>query len=83
MAGRNRENILPSFLQDSRRTVASTAVSLPSSEGFIDAGYGLCRPGIQMFDPGWRGPRARGPEDSGTLDAGADAVGVIERCSSL
>ena len=32
-----------------------------------------------MFDPGWRAPRARGPEDTGTLDAGADPVSVIDR----
>lgn len=32
-----------------------------------------------MFDLGFKGPRTRGPEDTGTLDQGADPLGVIER----
>lgn len=44
-----------------------------------DPGYGYCRPHIQMFDPGWRGYRARGPEDAGTADGGADSTGLIAR----
>lgn len=44
-----------------------------------DPGYGYCRPHIQMFDPGWRGYRTRGPEDAGTADAGADSTGLISR----
>ena len=35
-----------------------------------------------MFDPGWHAPRARGPEDTGTLDAGADPVSVIDRLAT-
>ena len=35
-----------------------------------------------MFDPGWKGPCARGPEDAGTLDGGADPSGVIHRLSA-
>ena len=49
------------------------------SLSFGCTGYGICRPGIQMFDPSWRAPRARGPEDTGTLDAGGDPIGVIDR----
>lgn len=50
---------------------------------FYFEGYGVCRPGIQMFDPSWREPRARGPEDTGTLDAGGDPIGVLDRQVNL
>ena len=43
------------------------------------AGYGFCRSHIQMFDPGFNGPKARGPEDEGTADFGGDPVGVLTR----
>ena len=42
-------------------------------------GYGLCRPWIQMFDPSWKSPRSRGPEDAGTLDGGGDPVGMMQK----
>ena len=43
------------------------------------AGYGYFRPHIRLFDPGWRGPQVRGPEDENTADFGNDPIGVIER----
>ncbi|KAK9828631.1 hypothetical protein WJX72_001195 [[Myrmecia] bisecta] len=44
-----------------------------------DPGYGFFRPHIRMFDPGWRGEIARGPEDEQTSDLGNDPGGIIER----
>ncbi|KAK9816501.1 hypothetical protein WJX72_001161 [[Myrmecia] bisecta] len=44
-----------------------------------DPGYGFCRAHIQMFDPGYKGPRAPGPEDAGSADKGADPTGTIGR----
>lgn len=32
-----------------------------------------------MFDPGFRGRRVRGKEDTGTADAGSDPIGVLDR----
>lgn len=52
-----------------------------TSSGELAVGYGVCRPGIQMFDPSWKEPRARGPEDGGTLDGGSDPIGMIDRFS--
>lgn len=43
------------------------------------AGFGFCRAHIQMFDPGFKGPRTRGAEDAGTADQGNDPGGIIER----
>ena len=43
------------------------------------AGYGFCRKHIQMFDPGFAGYRARGKEDTGTADGGADPLGVLSK----
>eukprot|EP00891_Asterochloris_glomerata_P002921 jgi/Astpho2/2921/Aster-01068 len=47
--------------------------------GPTDPGYGFCRSHIQMFDPGYNGPKARGSEDEGTADYGGDPVGVLTR----
>ena len=33
-----------------------------------------------MFDPGFAGFRARGKEDAGAADGGADPLGVLDRC---
>lgn len=51
--------------------------------GPTDPGYGYCRPHVQMFDPGWRGFRARGAEDLFTGDGGADPTGVVARMELL
>ena len=47
------------------------------------AGYGFCRRHIQMFDPGFAGYRARGKEDAGAADGGADPLGVLTRHAAL
>jgi hypothetical protein len=47
---------------------------------FTDPGYTYFRPHLsQSFDPGWRGPQVRGPEDANTADFGNDPIGLIER----
>ena len=38
---------------------------------------------MQLFDPGWRGEQAKGPEDWGVADFGNDPMGVVDRCASL
>lgn len=45
----------------------------------ITAGYGYYRPQMQLFDPGWRGEQAKGPEDWGVADFGNDPMGVVDR----
>ncbi|KAK9864797.1 hypothetical protein WJX84_005872 [Apatococcus fuscideae] len=47
-----------------------------------DPGFGFYRDHVQMFDPGWRGERVRGPEDAGTVDLGNDPAGILERYES-
>lgn len=51
--------------------------------GPTDPGPGYCRPNVQVFDPGFRGYRARGAEDAYTGDGGADPTGVIARLELL
>lgn len=34
---------------------------------------------MQLFDPGWRGEQAKGPEDWGVADFGNDPMGVVDR----
>lgn len=36
-----------------------------------------------MFDPGFAGYRARGKEDAGAADGGADPLGVLDRWVAL
>ncbi len=43
------------------------------------SGYGFYRPQMTLFDPGWRGEQARGPEDWGVADLGNDPMGIIDR----
>ena len=52
---------------------------LPWANPPMHAGYGFCRRHIQMFDPGFAGYRARGKEDAGAADGGADPLGVLDR----
>ncbi|DBB03610.1 hypothetical protein WJX82_006761 [Trebouxia sp. C0006] len=44
-----------------------------------DPGFGFYRPQMTLFDPGWRGEQARGPEDWGVADLGNDPMGIIDR----
>ncbi len=43
------------------------------------SGFGFYRPQMTLFDPGWRGEQARGPEDWGVADLGNDPMGIIDR----
>ncbi len=43
------------------------------------SGYGFYRPQMALFDPGWRGEQAKGPEDWGVADLGNDPMGIIDR----
>ncbi len=45
------------------------------------AGYGYYRPNIRLFDPGWKGPQMKGPEDETVLaeDNGNDPLGLVYR----
>lgn len=47
-----------------------------------DPGYGYYRDHVQMFDPGWKGYQAKGPEDWNfdVFDKGNDPEGVLQRC---
>ena len=49
-----------------------------------DPGYGYYRDHVQMFDPGWKGYQAKGPEDWNfdVFDKGNDPEGVLHRCPS-
>lgn len=46
-----------------------------------DPGYGYLRPNIRLFDPGWKGPQMKGPEDESVpaMDNGNDPAGLIRR----
>lgn len=46
-----------------------------------DPGYGYYRDHVQMFDPGWKGYQAKGPEDWNfdVFDKGNDPEGVLQR----
>ena len=50
-----------------------------------DPGYGYYRDHVQMFDPGWKGYQAKGPEDWNfdVFDKGNDPEGVLQRCSPM
>ena len=47
----------------------------------VCAGYGYFRPNIRLFDPGWKGPQMKGPEDESVpaMDNGNDPAGLIRR----
>ena len=47
----------------------------------VCAGYGYLRPNIRLFDPGWKGPQMKGPEDESVpaMDNGNDPAGLIRR----
>ena len=34
---------------------------------------------MTLFDPGWRGEQAKGPEDWGVADLGNDPMGILDR----
>lgn len=59
--------------------VTAVTFTVAVSVGLAASGYGFYRPQMTLFDPGWRGEQARGPEDWGVADLGNDPMGIIDR----